>query len=437
MRFELRVLWTFASRIVLAAIGLLSGVTLARGLGPDGKGAYELVALVSGLGVAWGGLGVDLAVMYFGGKGTFAEGELKRTLVWLGLVWGGVVGLIVLGGTYVFGQQVVPGVDPNLLLLAAGLIPPFLMLRYQHALLLGRQRVLAYNGLSLVLQAAICLGLFVAVVGLHQGLPGAVWAYAAALVLALGLALRLNRVPLAGLSLSKGLTVAAALLKFGGKVHVGNVVQSFGHRADLFIINWFFGTVSVGYYSVAVVLAEVIWFLPEAVALVLLPRIAASSPDDAERLTPTVCRQTLLLSLLAACGLAVVGPLIISIFFTEAFLPAVVPLWLLLPGVVAASWVKPLQSYLVGRGRPMTPLYVALLWTPLAIAAYLVLIPGFGIVGAAVASSIAYAALAALQLYFLFRVSSIRLAELLVPRRSDWGLYRALLVRARQVVARA
>jgi O-antigen/teichoic acid export membrane protein len=411
-----------ASRIALAAIGLVSGAILARGLGPDGKGAYELVVLMSTLGVSWGGLGVDLAVMYFAGQGVFAERDLKRTLLWLGALWGAALGMIGFVGTRYIGERVVPGVDPDLLLLAAGLIPFLLTLQYQRAYLLGRDRLLAYNGINLAAAGATCLGVLLAVVGMRTGLHGAVWAYAVAHILTLGLVLRLNHVPIIRPSPAKVAAIAGQLLKFGGKAQVGNTLQYFSYRADLFIINWFLGTASVGYYSVALALAEIIWYLPRSVALVLLPYIAAGSHEDAERVTPMICRQTMLLSLLTACGLAVLGPLIIMVCFGEAFWPAVWPLWLLLPGVVVASWVKPLASYQLGRGRPLTSLYIALLSVPFSIGAYLLLIPPFGIAGAAVASSISYATLTALELYFLFRVSSIRLVELLVPRRSDWTL---------------
>src|SRR5205085_8646057 len=101
----------------------------------------------------------------------------------------------------------------------------------------------------------------------------------------------------------------------------------------------------------------VVWYVPRTVALVLLPHLAGVSREQAERDTAIVCRNTLLLSLAAALGIALVSPLIIRAFFTDAFLPALLPLWLLLPGIVIASWSRPMATYQLGSGRPLTSLY--------------------------------------------------------------------------------
>jgi O-antigen/teichoic acid export membrane protein len=437
MRLGVRVFWTFATRIALAAVGLLSGAILARSLGPDGKGSYELVVLASALAVSWGGLGVDLAVAYSAARGMLAEEELKATTLWLGAVWGVVVGLLVLFALRLVADSLMRDVEPSLLLLAAGLVPVLMVVHWQRTYLLGRNRVLAYNGASLFVACSTGLLLVVFVIALGTGLHGAVWAYAVAHLLALAIVLRLNRTPLARFPDAKIVAIARELVTFGGKAQLGNTLQHLSYRADMFIVNLFLGTASVGYYSVAVALAEAVWYVPRTVALVFLPHIAASTHQEAERITPVICRQTGLLSLLAALALAVAGPLVIVVFFTEQFLPAVLPLWLLLPGIVVSSLARPLASYQLGRGRPLISLYVAVLSTPLSLVAYLLLIPSFGIAGAAVASSFSYVVMAVLEISFLLRMSSIRLTELLVPQPADWMLYRSFLARARESITRA
>jgi O-antigen/teichoic acid export membrane protein len=431
MSFGLSVLWTLSSRLVVSILGLATTVVVARGIGAEGKGAYELVLLVSALGVAWGGLGVDMAVIYYVGKGVLADHDLKPALLGYSVVWGSVVAAI----TFLLGQQlgdsVLRSVDASLLVLASALIPPLMMLSCLRAALLGRNQLLAYNGVNIVQAVASCLLMALVLLALGSGLYGAIGAYAASSLLALGLLLWKERTSLAGSSISRAVATVWQLVRFGSKAQIGNVLLFLSYRADLLILNMFLGTAAVGYYTVAVALSEAIWYLPRTVALNLLPRVASSRDDDAERLTPLVCRTTLILSLLLALGLAAAGPLIIRLLFTEEFLPSVLPLWLLLPGVVAASVVAPIASHQVGQGRPLTSLYVALLSTPICLPAYLLLIPRFGLAGAAVASSISYLSMTALQLYFLQRVSSIRLVELFVPQADDWLLYRRLLLRLR------
>ncbi len=166
---------------------------------------------------------------------------------------------------------------------------------------------------------------------------------------------------------------------------------------------------------------------PAAVALVLTPRIAASARHDAERFTPLVCRTTVLISAASALVLAALAPAVVVVLFGTGFLPAVVPLWLLLPGVVALSLDKPIASFQLGQGRPQISLYVALLATPVTVAAYGLLIPPFGLAGAALGSSLSYLATTLIELAFLRRVSQMPLRQLIVPQRSDWRLYRETL----------
>jgi len=60
----------------------------------------------------------------------------------------------------------------------------------------------------------------------------------------------------------------------------------------------------VGLYAVAVALSEALWFIANSVATVLLPKLSAAEAEDAARTTPIVCRNTILLTAVAAILLA-------------------------------------------------------------------------------------------------------------------------------------
>ena len=55
---------TYATRIVLVAIGLLTSVVVARILGPTGRGLYAVATTVGGVGVQVGNLGLHAANTY-------------------------------------------------------------------------------------------------------------------------------------------------------------------------------------------------------------------------------------------------------------------------------------------------------------------------------------------------------------------------------------
>jgi O-antigen/teichoic acid export membrane protein len=208
------------------------------------------------------------------------------------------------------------------------------------------------------------------------------------------------------------------LAAFGLRAQLSTVLQFFSYRFDLFLLNATAGLGAAGIYSVATLLAESVWYIPSAVGLVLAPRVAAGVEGDDDDVTAAICRATTLVSVAGAVVIAVLAPLLVWLLFGSVFLPAVVPLWVLLPGVVALGLDKPIASYQLGRGRPQISLYVALLATPI-------------IVGAAAGSTISYVATTAIEIVYLHRVSPLRFRSLVIPRRSDWRLYASAWQRLR------
>ena len=96
-----------------------------------------------------------------------------------------------------------------------------------------------------------------------------------------------------------------------------------------------------------------------------------------------------------------------------------VALRLILPGVVAYSVVAVLSRYIVGRGRPGMGTLILVAGLATNIVVNLLLIPRFGINGAAAGSSISYGLTAGLTLVVFRRLSGRGVVETLVVRRSD------------------
>ena len=139
----------------------------------------------------------------------------------------------------------------------------------------------------------------------------------------------------------------------------------------------------------AVALAEMIFLFPSAVATIFFPHVAGSSREDADRQVALVSRVTLLVSgmfalLLIPCAAAMIWTVL------PAFDQSIPPFLVLLPGVVALSGANVVGGYVTGIGRPGINSIVSVIALVVNIVANLVLIPRFGILGAASASLISY-----------------------------------------------
>jgi Na+-driven multidrug efflux pump len=104
-----------------------------------------------------------------------------------------------------------------------------------------------------------------------------------------------------------------------------------------------------------------------------------------------------------------------------------VALRLILPGIVAYSVVAVLSRYIVGRGRPGTGTLILVAGLAVNIVANLILVPRFGINGAAASSSISYGLTAIVTLVVFQRLSGRSIVETLLIRPSDLRAARGLL----------
>ncbi len=156
---------------------------------------------------------------------------------------------------------------------------------------------------------------------------------------------------------------------------------------------------------------------------------------DAGRIAAVLTRTTLAVALVTAIPAFIFGPRLVRFVYGAQFADAGVALRLILPGIVAYSVVAVLSRYITGRGRPGTGTLILVAGLALNIAANLVLIPAYGIRGAAAASSLSYVVTAALTLIVFHRLSDRGLRETLIIRRSDVvalvAATRALIDRAR------
>jgi O-antigen/teichoic acid export membrane protein len=208
-------------------------------------------------------------------------------------------------------------------------------------------------------------------------------------------------------------------IAFGVQVHLGNVLQFLNYRLDVFVVNHFAGVANVGFYAVAASLAEIIWFLPDAFGFVLFPKTASSDPEVAKQFTPKVARLSALITAVAALGLFLVSKPMITAMYTKAYLPALYPLWILLPGTVALSYSKVIFSDLGGRGKPYYSVWASVFSFIMTLGFDLLLIPRLGIIGAAIASSLAYTTNAVMAVAFYVRLTGNKLTDVLLVQKDD------------------
>jgi len=423
-----------AGQLAALVLSIPASVIVARFLGPEGKGSVDLVMLVASLASLVGGLSLSAAGPYLAGRDRYPMPELYASLGGLWLALAAVITILFAAAYWTgFAAWAAPGLPPELMLVAMLLIVLGVGRQILGSLVLGLQDFIGYNAIGVV-QAAIQLAaVAVLVAALEGGTHGAITAG----VLAQGGSLVAVIVVLthrAGWPGRFSLAPIREAIPFALKSHVGNLVQALNYRLDVLLIAAIRDLEQVALYTIAVGLAELLWYVGGASALVVFPRTAAS-PEEAHALTPIVFRFTALLTLIGAVGLALVaGPLILAVY-GDAFEGSIVPLLILLPAAVVHGAAKVLGADLLGRGHPEYNTMAAILTLGVTVVFDLLLIGPYGASGAAAACIVAYWVSFAYTLLAYRHVTGIPIGELLRPRASD--LSSALATLGRMVPSRA
>ena len=416
---------TIVTRFLLAVIIFATDVVLAQLLGPSAKGRFTLVLLTSQLAAVIAGWGMDSAL----GVVSRRDPETARRGFANALIWSaGVGGLCVVLSCWLYGlptdtrptgplATLIPNLSGQQFLFAALAIPGELFFAIGLYALLGRGRILAYSQIR-VLRRALLLVLAVGTAAIAR--------------LSLDVALVMNLIALAitviaicwvarrdgTFSVRPSGPLLAEELNFGSRAIVGTIAERLQFRSDAFLVNIIVGVRATGIYSVTSGLAETLWYVPNALGTVMFSR-AVDPKADAGRIASVLTRTTLAVAFVTAVPAFIFGPRLVRFFYGARFSDAGVALRLILPGVVAYSVVAILSRYIVGRGRPGTGTLILVAGLVTNIVSNLLLIPPFGINGAAASSSISYILTAGLTLAAFRRLSGRGMIETLVVRRSD------------------
>jgi len=207
---------------------------------------------------------------------------------------------------------------------------------------------------------------------------------------------------------------------YGLRAWVGSLASRTTMRLDQFVLGFVRPPEALGVYRIAVLIGELLWMIPDAVALPLFNRVSKTvSGDDRHKLVSR-CHRVLIV---VVAGLAVVLAAacwwLIPAFMGAEFTDARWILLILMPGTVSLVTSRLLSMYFSGSGQPEKSSSVEVVGAVVSIAGYLFFIPILGIAGAAIATSIAYIVLAATAIAIFRRTIRPANTDLYRTRRDD------------------
>ncbi|MDQ6897997.1 MAG: oligosaccharide flippase family protein [Candidatus Dormibacteraeota bacterium] len=377
----------------------ISGILLARYLGPENRGYLALFVLIPLAISQLGELGLPTAAAYHIAKNPCAARTIVRVLrgpfLAQCLLLSAVQALVMVA---VFSRAA-----PTVYLAALASVPQVssvILLDYGLAILQGQQRFLSFNVLRTV------PGVFnaFAAVAVWRGKADLV-ATTILLMLAALLAGAITvAVALGGLrrlGAREPAPTRTSMLRFGTRSLIGSLYPIETFRLEQLLIGWLLSPATLGIYVAAVAFTNLPRFVAQSLGLVAYPRIAAQrSLIRRRQLTwRYFLFSTALCSLTVATLELVIGPLVPALF-GERFAAAVPVARLLLVGTLFLSARRILAESLKGAGYPGAGTVAEMVSLALLLIVMLPLTDSFGLLGVAASVSVAGAGSLAVVLWF-------------------------------------
>jgi O-antigen/teichoic acid export membrane protein len=389
------VAWASATQVGSLLLGGISTILIARLLGPQQQGLFTLALLVPAVLGMLVECGVGPATTYRVAVEPRSLPAVTSFALWFALC-GSAVGVTLGLGAWATGllAAAAPGLTPLLILTGLALLPLTLLRDAGTALIRGLHAFRTLGWLTLAQDAVATAGVVVVVTMAGRRAEPALTATvvaAAAGVLLVGHSLRRAG---ARWRARGDRSLLRTSLGYGALVQVGSLVQLLNYRLDVFFVAHFSSTAAVGIYAVSTRMAELLWVLPGALGTVVFP---ATAQDQARmvRITPRAFWATLAFSISSAAVLAAGCALLLSTVFGPAYTASLTPLLLLLPGAILLGPASIIAQDLAGRGIPALSTASAAASLVVTLGLDVLLVPGHGAAGAAIASSCSYAVYAA------------------------------------------
>jgi len=411
---------TLFASIAIQALNVITGIVLARALGPQSRGEVAAILLWTLLVLTAGQIGLPEAVTYETARGSVRAravvGTAMRSCVVLSLALMGVGALVLTATLSRYGTSVR---TTGYIFLAV--MPLYVGANVGTAALQGLRAMGAFNAARSavpLVTASVLVGL--AATGTLT-VRTAIYAYLATYLVALVTSVVLLRSRRLW-SFDFDRSTLRPLLSYGARSQVSFVTSTLTERLDLLLISVVLGATKLGLYVVAVTLTSGAALAASTVGLVAFPQVAglAPGPERAE-----AARRFILLALALSTAIALpifaLTPQLLDVLFGQAFTSVANVCRVLIAASVFLALGQLLASVLRGLGRPLDSGIAGAVGLAVTIVLLAALLPTLGLMGAAITSLVAYIVTAGMMLQRVLRVLEVPVIYLLGIGRAPLG----------------
>jgi O-antigen/teichoic acid export membrane protein len=411
-------LLTFFSQSSGYVVAVLTGILVARSVGPAGKGLIAYAALLLTIFTTYGN-GLQSAMMYQCGR----NGRDQR------LVYGAalrIIGAVMIPIAVVFLTVGILVPSQATLAFIACAIPFAVYGQVAMGIFLLENDI----GATILQSAFNTFGFAVAIIPVlvfwHGGITAVlgIWAamYVGGAIFAM---IRLNAY-LPAWNIGSTVTIVREQAWFGLKAGSISVADFLNLRIDVFVVGIMLDARALGIYSLAVATGELMWQVSRPMTWTTIGRIATGEREYSIGLVARVARSTLAVELVLGIVVFVLAPAAVNFVYGAAYAETGVLVRWLLPGLILYAAHGGLGYFvMVKEGKPLPILSIQVTSVVVCAAITALTIHRFGLVGAALATTITYCFCAVAKAVLFMHYSGTSVRALTVLQRQDVERLRA------------
>lgn len=433
MSFIKNSFWTFITLVATALLGIIWSIITARVLEPQGIGILAIVTLYPLLFYTISHITFGVGTIYHVGQKKYPVENFAMNSLFMAIVMGILSYIVFVVTLPIFKDTLYKGIDSSYLYLAFSVVIFNLIVYQMSSVLQGIGCIKEYNIINLIRFSSALFGLIILVVALKFGLYGAICAFVGSFVISAITAI-IILVRKTKQKWQLNFSLLKDTLRSSGKLHIASVATFLYGQVGLMIANYYLTSVEVGYLYVALVYTQFLFIIPQAIQIVLYPMTNSATEEDAKELSIKVCRHAVLWVFIGAVVFGLLSEYIITILIGDSYLPVVIPLLILLPGVVLFTIAQVIAPLWVRKGLFWIMCISGVFIAIVNIVLNLIFIPMYGVNGMAMCNSLTYFIGFLIVLLIYYYYVDKKIFNLFVIRRDDFKMYRDIFTKIGGIV---
>lgn len=409
---------TATVNISASVIGLLTGIFLARLLGPEERGALAAIQNIPTLLLGVGSLGITTAVAYYSGKDPKSAGTFLVTGLITLILWS--IPLMVL--SYHIIPYFIKGQSPIIIKYARLyllIIPIQFFIGVPFWVLQGVSEFRLWNILRF--QAPVAWALSILAMWIYGTISGEyisiVYLAIMSIVACVFMVVTFKIIPA---PYKFNIYLLPKLLYYGLPTSLTVVPQQLNLRLDQLLMAAMLSAESLGLYVVAVAWSGGTAPIFTSVSQILFPRLASIQDKEIQaEILQQVIRMSSLCSIVVTVILIILTPIVFPWLFGRLFIEAVSPAAVL----VLASGISNLNNIasdgLRGLGFPKWPLIAEFIGLGVTMLSLSLLLLRYKLMGAAISSLVSYLVTFIILILSIVKETKTSIYGIIVPRRED------------------